>query len=746
MAWRMLLPLAVLQGLFVGGQGTNGAATCPCLTTSSGIYQQVRTNMTARGFPADYGFGGCGDWDQGLAAPGIDCDDGAANPGYCSSHWCYVDTALCAADFDACRALGLFFNDPGHPSCRSRPAHPSLVLPGSGLFYSYETCGYRDDYDIDNLFESMRGTLLLGAAPNDPPYVSVETVQDTNDPNGAPVVAYSGVEFSFVQKVLEHLTCPTCALKVPPTLRMVDGWASEASRSRFSSSYTACVNDVAVGLYDICIGDFWVTTERMLMTLFLPSIRSDQFYLVVFAENTQINLQTLLQNPFLPFSGEAWGIIFGIIVFLTVSMAILDYSPEDDEEEVVKQPFYRWLKRVWWSFFYAWCSVFSGKSSFRAKSLSSQVASMFFQTFVLVVVASYKAKLASLLILSSIGAGVDSIDGAILKGYTICIPSAIETTVRLNYPNADFFPFSGSSADFARHMHSGKCDAAVIHSKRILQMQAGWIKSNDCKKVREGALSEEEGRCETSVAMAERDDCQLVQVGEMILSIPVAFPIKMGSLLTPMSVALTKAQNAGEWQKAIKDNKDLYPKSQCNDRAPGQRLGKEAFAGVSILVGLGVFVAMALHKAQDYAHWWPMLVPKKHAATEEELDEQQKQMMDMLAKMAQVTKSLEADTRRRRAASRTASAGQKNASFISDSHNESIDASDGNMVKIKCESGVVSGGEFVPAKSPALSSQPGGPPAMNGNGTAGRDQAAGGVAPLLGSSKMQYPAYPLTSQ
>jgi hypothetical protein len=42
---------------------------------------------------------------------------------------------------------------------------------------------------------------------------------------------------------------------------------SEASKSRFSSSYTACVHEVALGETDICIGNFWMTPQRLVRNL-----------------------------------------------------------------------------------------------------------------------------------------------------------------------------------------------------------------------------------------------------------------------------------------------------------------------------------------------------------------------------------------------------------------------------------------------------------------------------------------------
>ena len=115
-------------------------------------------------------------------------------------------------------------------------------------------------------------------------------------------VEYGGPSYDFLQSVL-NLFDP------PAQLNLLPGWATEQSRQRFSShlqlfgirffffrrlgsklgilrirsmnlaisscagSYTACVHDVAVGNFDICIADLWLTPNRHRLAWFLPTIR-----------------------------------------------------------------------------------------------------------------------------------------------------------------------------------------------------------------------------------------------------------------------------------------------------------------------------------------------------------------------------------------------------------------------------------------------------------------------------------------
>ena len=58
-------------------------------------------------------------------------------------------------------------------------------------------------------------------------------------------------------------------------------WTSASSRAQHTSSWTAAVNDVALGIADIGCSLFWMTAERLGMASFTANLLSDQFYLFV---------------------------------------------------------------------------------------------------------------------------------------------------------------------------------------------------------------------------------------------------------------------------------------------------------------------------------------------------------------------------------------------------------------------------------------------------------------------------------
>lgn len=56
------------------------------------------------------------------------------------------------------------------------------------------------------------------------------------------------------------------------------------------------VHEVALGETDLCIGNFWMTSQRLLLSSFGPNIYNDEFRLIVLAEDS-IDWLTLMGTP-----------------------------------------------------------------------------------------------------------------------------------------------------------------------------------------------------------------------------------------------------------------------------------------------------------------------------------------------------------------------------------------------------------------------------------------------------------------
>ena len=87
-------------------------------------------------------------------------------------------------------------------------------------------------------------------------------------------------------------------------------WVSPSSREKYPlSSYTACAFDVLLGLQDLCLGDFWVTSQRISMGVqfMSPPFASDHLYLIAPRGQPQEDFASMLAKPFLPFLSHMRG-------------------------------------------------------------------------------------------------------------------------------------------------------------------------------------------------------------------------------------------------------------------------------------------------------------------------------------------------------------------------------------------------------------------------------------------------------
>ena len=227
--------------------------SCPCLQTAAwpvlgtdsggASCNRVLTGGELHCYPATYGLGGCAAHD---ATREPHCD-GASPAGFCAEPWCYVDP-------DACRGSVKRF-------------HQSDVLIDAGVsaFYSYDTCGGDEESWNDVMVSSVLSGKTLRAAVAVPyyypdhyvegadgqPLTDVASYRASDLPAGATV---KGIWIDFYSKIAERANF---ALDWRPV--------SGGSKAAHSSSFTACAQDVADGIVDLCIGDYWTTEELSLI-------------------------------------------------------------------------------------------------------------------------------------------------------------------------------------------------------------------------------------------------------------------------------------------------------------------------------------------------------------------------------------------------------------------------------------------------------------------------------------------------
>ena len=293
------------------------------------------------------------------------------------------------------------------------------------------------------------------------------------------------------------------------------------TRQLYSSSYTACVHDVAIGNFDLCIADLWLTPERNQLATFLPPVRHDYFYLVVPKKQEEITFWTRLEAPLRPFTADAW---LSIVLFLCGLSALL-WLVQLCEKGFFKNPkgLCSWsVAEFGRSQFNVWHDFLLGQSSHDVeRGPSHKLFSVAFAFFILVTLASYTASLASQLVIQRGAEGtIADINAAVDLGIKICVPSVLYPTFSNLYPLAMFesVPVIEQSA---RYMHAGRCGAMVVSQEIINSMHAGNIREQDCNS----GLSEDISRCNYDNFGNRRDDCNFIRAGDLLWSVPLSFPV-----------------------------------------------------------------------------------------------------------------------------------------------------------------------------------------------------------------------------
>ncbi|CAE7031211.1 GLR3.4 [Symbiodinium natans] len=559
-AFLALWPLAAATG------------ECPCITSSSALYSQLRAELTAEGLGADYGTEGCRAYDNENRSRSLFGCNGTAQVSQCENPWCFVDMTVCPFSLDRCAAAGAAPGSDDSPHCRTRRTEDKTIL-NTSWSYSYETCG---SVNIDSIRHSVAigGYVIKIAATAWAPWV-VERGGE-----------FGGPSYDFFTQSLK-LFDPI------PTVRLIPGWATEQSRRKFASSYTACVHDVAVGNFDLCIADLWLTPERNSVANFLPPLRQDFFYLVVPKTIEEVTFWSYLASPFRPFSVDAW---LGVVAFLCGMSLLLWLMQLSDAGFCSRRQKFSWsLAEFGNSLFVVWHDFLLGQSSHDVENgPARKLISVAFSFFILIILASYTASLASILVVKRGAVGeISSIDEAIEKGVSICVPSVLGPTFTNLYSRASFV-LVGSQEHSPRRMHAGDCKAMVVSQDVIDSLHAGYIKEQDCNEVQvTQTVTEDEGRCETDYLGRTRDDCNFIRVGEMLWSVPLSFPVSE-KLLHSLSWAFTTGLTDGllEEVKGNKLNKDGFPVPNCAAEE-GNDDGVLSLEDLSGTFFISVFIAAA---------------------------------------------------------------------------------------------------------------------------------------------------------
>lgn len=248
----------------------------------------------------------------------------------------------------------------------------------------------------------LNGSKLRIGVVSSVPYTIVSMVTDGNGKPKQTLTGYAPDLISILQTKLGFIP----DIQVAPT----------------TFSYTAVVQAVANGLYDIVVGDVTVTSSRREIVDFSNAIY-DNSLRIVMKKNVAVNLDLL---SFLrPFSSNLWLLTLGT----TMSAGILFYVLEYEENDALKGKSI--LSLFTMSVWYCFGNLVGYGAGFNACTAAGRLLTLGLYILSLVLVASYTANLASDLTLSKskdIISGLDDIKRGVIpfKRIGIRVGSASE--------------------------------------------------------------------------------------------------------------------------------------------------------------------------------------------------------------------------------------------------------------------------------------------------------------------------------
>ena len=223
---------------------------------------------------------------------------------------------------------------------------------------------------------------------------------------------------------------------------------------------------------------------------------------------------------------------------------------------------------------------------------SFKLFSLAFAFFSIVTLATYTASLASMLVAKQQPLGeFSTVEDAIARQYKLCVPDVLRTSIQNTYPDLVIVPCKEIQL-CPRQMQLGHCQAMIVSEEIITRMHARTILTTDCK--------ENSTFCDDYTGKP-RNDCDLIRVGYVLTSVPIAFPASQ-RLIQSFGWAFSTQHAKGAMQQELRAHSHQFPKSVCD--IPSQQenlaLGASDLSGIVIISGFFSMLALVRFVIKEY--------------------------------------------------------------------------------------------------------------------------------------------------
>ena len=325
-----------------------------------------------------------------------------------------------------------------------------------------------------------------------------------------------------------------------------------------SSSYTRCVYMIKQGEADICVSDFWETTERRNLASFSSAIAEDYVQLV-----TKPSVRDGFSWPqawmvFAPFSASSWIFIFVWCTFAAVWMLIADHPhvlgiQKSKAFEGASRPLVN-LEAVCLSTYLASIGFLLKVPQHSPARLGGQIVLVGFSLMLYWTLACYIAQMVNIFRPAQPFQlpEVSDLKSAVRSGKHLCMLEALMPDMLARGISKKNIKGLDSYGPVLEHLYLGNCEASLVGRHeiiRFIQGQTGefnvcsdpddpngysWCTTPfrlpvrihlDCQCKTWTHLGNEAKRCKNTCPTAKRY-CNLMSLPDPFLSIPYALPIQ----------------------------------------------------------------------------------------------------------------------------------------------------------------------------------------------------------------------------